>query len=241
MPLPAAGGLQDVGGDEEARARHGTGGVQREARLVQELRLAQEPHAVAGRDPVAAEVLGVAVGSGGLRTVIEGGVHLAEVVHIQHVVGVEDEERLVIAVGVLLPDGLQAVIERIALPHQLVVAAGEHDGAGLAGHVGRVISAVVGDDEDVDELGGIVLHLDGVDEVGDDRLLIARRHHDRVAVVGARHLLRCPARQHHEHVEKLVGIANSEGKKHAEIEDVNEGQRRHLRCYGIEHLEAPRT
>ena len=210
-------------------------------RLVQKLRLAQEPHAVASGDPVAAEVLGVAVGGGGLRAVIEGGVHLTEVVHIEHVVGVEDEKRLIVAVGVLLPDGLQAVIERIALPHQLVVAAGEHDGAGLAGHVGRVISAVVGDDEDVDELGGIVLHLDGVDEVGDDRLLIARRHHDRVAVVGARHLLRCPARQHHEHVEKLVGIANSEGKKHAEIEDVNEGQRRHLRCCGIEHLEAPRT
>ena len=35
---------------------------------------------------------------------------------------------VVVAIGVLLPDGLQTVVQGIALPHLLVVAAREHDG-----------------------------------------------------------------------------------------------------------------
>ena len=241
VPLPAAGLLQDVGGDEEARAGHRAGGVQGEPRLVQELGLAQEPHAVAGRDPVAAEVLGVAVGGGCLGAAVEGGVHLAEVVHVQHVVGVEDEEGLVVLVGVLLPDGLQAVVQRVALPHLLVVVARKHDGAGLAGHLGRAVGAVVGDDEHIDELGGVVLHLDGMDEIGDDRLLVAGSHHDSVAVVARSRALGGTTGENDQHVVELIGVTQGKGQEHAEVEDVNEGQRRHLRSYGIEHQCTPWT
>ena len=241
VPLPAAGLLQDVGRDEEPGARHGAGGVQGQARLVEELGLAQEPHAVAGRDPVAPEVLGIAIGGGGLGTRIEGGVHLAEVVHVQHVVGVEDEVGLVVLVGILLPDGLQAPVEGVALPHLLVVVARKHNGAGLAGHLGRAVGAVIGDDEHIDELGGVVLHLDGMDEIGDDCLLVARSHHDSVAVVARSRLLRGATGENDQHVVELIGVAQGKGQEHAEVEDVNEGQRRHLRSYGIEHQCTPWT
>ena len=222
VPLPTAGALDDVGRHEEARARHDAARVEREARLRQELRLAQEPYGVAGGDPVGVVVLGVAVAGGGLGAVVERGVHLAEVVHVEHVVGIEHEVGLVAAVGVLLADDLEAVVERVALPHLLVVVPGKDDGAGLAGHVGRVVSAVVGDDEHVDELLRIVLHLDGVDEVADDGALVAGRDDGGEPVVLLRNELLGLAREHHEHVVELVRIADAEGEKHAEVEDIDE-------------------
>ena len=79
---------------------------------------------------------------------------------------------------------------------------------------------------------GIVLHLDGVDEVGDDRLLVARRDDDGIAVVlfGLKAFM--TMNQHFENVEELVRVANRENQKHADIEDINEG---YLREKLIEH------
>ena len=233
VPLPAARLLDDVGGDEEARARDGAAGVERQARLVEELGLAQEPHGIAGGDPVGSVVLGVAVARGRLGAGVEGLVHLAEVVHVEDVVGVEDEVGLVALVGVLRADDREAVVERIALAHLLGVVAREDDGARIARDLGGVVRAVVGDDKHVDELGGIVLHLDGMDEVADDRALVARGHHHGEAVVLLGDVLLGLARQDDEHVEKLVGVANGEYREHAEIEDIDE---RYLREKLIEHL-----
>ena len=233
VPLPTAVLLDDVGGYEEARARHGATGVQRETRLVQELRLAQEPHGVARGYPVGVVVLGVSIAGRGLRSVVEGLVHLAEVVHIQHVVGVEHEVRLVTLVGVALANALEAVVERVALANFLVVAAGKDDGACLAGHARGVVRAVVGDDEHVDELGRIVLHLDGVDEVADDGALVASRDDCGELVVLLRRELLGLARQHHEHVVELIRVADREREKHAEVEYVNE---RDLRKKLVQHL-----
>ena len=102
---------------KKARTRHGARGVERQTRLVEELRLAQEPHAVARRNPIGAEVLGVAVRRRSFGARVERGVHLAEVVGVEHVVGVENEIRLMARVSVALPYGLQPEIERVALPH----------------------------------------------------------------------------------------------------------------------------
>ena len=222
VPLPAARALQHVRSDEETGARHGARGVEREARLVEELGLAQEPYAVAGRYPVGGEVLGVAVAGGRLRAAVEGLVHLAEVVDVQHVVGIEHEVCLVVVVGVLVPDGLQAVIEGIALAHLLVVAAREHDGPGIAGDVGCVVGAVVGHHIHIQQLRRIALPLQACDQLPDDPLLVPGGDQHRVAGVALRLGLGGTVREHPEHVEQLVGIAASERDEHAHVEYVDE-------------------
>ena len=183
VPSPAVVLLNDIRCDEKARARHCAARVEREARLIQKLGLAQEPHGVASRNPVGVVVLGVAVARGRLRAVVEGLVHLAEVVHVEHVVGIEDEIRLVAPVGILAADDLEAVIERITFANLFCVEALEHNRARLARHIGGVVGAVVGDDEHVDQLCRVVLHLDGVDQVADDRAFVAGRNDDSVSVV----------------------------------------------------------
>ena len=46
-----------------------------------------------------------------------------------------------------------------------------------------VLVNLVGNDIDVDQLCRIVLHLDGVDQVADDRAFVAGRNDDGVSVV----------------------------------------------------------
>ena len=222
VPLPAAVALDDLRGHEKARTGNGTAGVERQACLVEELRLTQEPHGVTGGDPVAVVVLGVAVAGGCHGAVVEGLVHLAEVVHIEHVVGVEHEIGLVAAIGILAADDVETVIERIALAHLLGVEAREHDGAGLTGDLGGVVRAVVGDDEHVDELARVVLHLDRMDELADDRAFVAGADDGGELVVLLRDKLLGLAGEHHEHVVELVRVADGERQEDAEVEYVHE-------------------
>ena len=236
VPSPAVVLLDNVSGNEKARARHRAARVERKAGLVQELGLAQEPYGIAGGNPVGVIVLGVAVARGRLRAVVEGLVHLAEVVHVEHVVRVEDEIRLVAAVGVLATDDLEAVIERVALANLLGVEALEHSCARLARHVGGVIGAIVGDDEHVDQLCRIVLHLDGVDQITNDRALVAGRNDNGVSMVLFRDELLRLARKHDEHVVQLIGIANGKRDEDAEVEDIHE---RYLREELVEHQPCP--
>ena len=222
VPLPAAVAFDDLRGHEEARAGNGAAGVERQASLVEELRLTQEPHGVTGGDPVAVVVLGVTVAGGCDGAVVEGLVHLAEVVHVEHVVGVEDEIRLIAAIGILAADDVEAVIERVTLAHLLGIETREHDGTGLASDLGSVIGAIVGDDEHVDKLARVVLHLDRVDELADDRAFVARADDGGEPVVLPRYKLLGLAGEHHEHVVKLIRIADGERQEDAEVEYVHE-------------------
>ena len=222
VPLPATVALDDLRGHEKARARNGAAGVERQAGLVEELRLAQEPHGVAGGNPVAVVVLRVTVAGGCHSAVIEGLIHLTEVVHIKDVVGVEHEIRLIPAIGVLAADDVEAVVERIALTHLLGIETREHDGTGLTGNLGGVISAVIGDHEHVDKLARIVLHLDGMNELADDRAFVACADDGRELVVLPRDKLLGLAGKHHEHVVKLIRIADGERQEDAEVEYIHE-------------------
>ena len=119
------------------------------------------------------------------------------------------------------------------LAHLLGIETREHDGAGLASDLGSVIGAVVGDDEHVDELGRIVLHLDRMDQIADDRALVACGHDHGEAVVLLGDVLLGLARQDDEHVEKLIGVADGEYSEHAEVKDIDE---RYLGEKLVEHL-----
>src|SRR5699024_8914117 len=61
VEIPAAAVAQDLLREEKARAGDGAARAELHARVVQKLRLAQEPERIAGGDPVVPEVLGVAL------------------------------------------------------------------------------------------------------------------------------------------------------------------------------------
>ena len=119
-------------------------------------------------------------------------------------------------------DDVEAVIERVTLAHLLGIETREHDGAGLASDLGSVIGAVVGDDEHVDKLARVVLHLDRVDELADDRAFVARADDGGELVVLLRDKLLGLAGEHHEHVVKLIRIADGERQEDTEVEYVHE-------------------
>lgn len=97
---------------------------------------------------------------------------------------------------------------------------------------------LVGDDEHVDQLCRVVLHLDGVDQVADDRAFVAGRNDDGVSVVLFRDKLLRLAREHDKHVVELIGIANGKRDEDAEVEDIH---KRYLREELVEHQPLPLT
>ena len=232
MPLPTAGLVDDVGSDEEAGARNGAAGMKVQTGLAKEFGLTEEPHGVTGGDPVGIIVLGIAVASGGLRAVVEGLVHLTEVIHIKDIVGVEHEVRLVPAVRIILVDDLERMVKRVALANLLGVEAFENRGAFGSGNLRRVVGAVVGNHEHVDQFLRVVLNFDGMNEIGDNRALVACGDDNGEAMILLRGDGLWTMNKNLNHVEKLVGVANRENKEHAQIEDVH---KRHLRYELIDH------
>lgn len=95
---------------------------------------------------------------------------------------------------------------------------------------------LVGDDEHVDQLCRVVLHLDGVDQVADDRAFVAGRNDDGVSMVLFRDKLLRLAREHDKHVVELIGIANGKRDEDAEVEDIH---KRYLREELVEHQPCP--
>ena len=233
MPFPPADLVDNLRGDKEARTRNRAARVEIQARLGEELRLTEEPRRITCGNPVGIVILGITIARRGHRAIVEGLVHLAEIIHVENIVGIEDEVRLVATVGVLRENRLDAEIERIAFADELVVEAAEDDRARLLGNLSGIVSTIVSHHEDVDQLGRIVLHLNRVDEVADYRALVAGRDEHGITMVLFRRELTRLRDKNVENVEQLVRVANGEYEKHAEIEDVDE---RYLREKLVYHV-----
>ena len=108
------------------------------------------------------------------------------------------------------------------LAHLLGIETREHDGASLTGHLGGVVCAVIGNHEYVDQLARIVLHLDGMDKLTDDRAFIAGTDNCSELVILLRDKLLRLAGKHHEHVIKLIRIADGKRQEDAEVEYIHE-------------------
>ena len=211
--------LDDARAHHPARARDGAARAEEHARVVEELGLAQEPQRIGRANPAGVEVLGVAVARGDEIARVEGLVHLGHVGGAQQIVGVEDEEGLVLT-RVLVEHTVEAIVEHPALALAREVVALVDDGPGAAGLLGGVVRAGVGHHEGVDELRRVVLLLDGAHEVGYDALLVVRRDEEGVAVVapGLGEANRA-APQRHEDVDELIEVREREERPHDEVED----------------------
>ena len=221
VEVPAVHGLHDLGGDQVARTGDGAGGAAEHARVVEEAGLAEEPDGVGSANPRASEVLGVAIAREREISLVEGIVHDGHVIRRQQVVGVEDDERLVLA-RILVEDAVEAVIHHPALALARQVVALVDDGSGLAGTRRRLIRAGICDNEDIDEFGRIVLCLDGLHQVGDHGFLVVRRDEERVRMLllclGDLHLV---AHVADDKEDELVEEAHRKEHGDDEVEDLD--------------------
>ena len=106
---------------------------------------------------------------------------LPDEVGVQDVVGVQHQVGVVVPP---LPDVIQQELQGIALAHMAAVLPGKDLRSVGAGDDGGRIGAVVRDNIGVQELCGVVLGADAVQELADDGLLVPGGDEDRDPVAG---------------------------------------------------------
>ena len=181
-------------------------------------RLSQKPEGVAGGNPVGAVVFGVAVAGDHAKTGREGFVHLADIILIQEVVGVENEIAVKISSAVLLHHLIEQELEGIALAHPRFVLPHKDRGAGLLRDGGRPVGAVVRHHKDRNQLGRIFLSPDAFDQLADHCLLIPGRDHNRIPVGhDPRRAAGCLLHRTHQQIEKLIRIAEHKDRRNDKI------------------------
>jgi len=116
-----------------------------------------------------------------MESLVKGVVHLRHVIAGDDVVGIEDEVALK-RVGILVENAIETKVHDPALALASEVITLVNNGTGLARELRGVVGAGVGNDKDLDELGRIVLVLDGANEVGDHGLLVMRSNEEGVPV-----------------------------------------------------------
>ena len=171
MELPAVHALDNTGGDKVARARDGAGRLADITRVVEEAGLTQIPGGVGRGNPRTAEVLGVTIARDHMKALVKGIIHLGDVIAGDNIVGIEDKVALK-RVGILVENAIETKVHDPALALAGQVIALVNNGTGLARELRCVVGASIGDHEDLDKLGRIILVLDGANEVGDNGLLV---------------------------------------------------------------------
>ena len=207
MEGPAALLPQHLAAEKEARAGDGAARPQQHPRVVKIFGFAQEPKAVARRDPVVAVIFGIAVARYDVVAVGESLVHPLNVVRPQEIVRVKDEVT-VKALRLVLRNVPQQGVEGVALAHLFAVKALVNRRACRACRVRGTVRAVVRHDENFQLVLRVGLPMQAADQVGNDRFLIARADQNGVAVQ-LRLLVRLVFLDvRNQNVEKLIGIAH---------------------------------
>ena len=219
VELPAVHALNNTGGDEVARTRDGARSLADVARVVEKACLAQIPGGISCRDPRAAEVLGVAVACDHMEALVKGVIHLGYVIAGDNVIGVKNKVALK-GIGILVKNAVKTKVHDPALTLTGQVVTLIDDGASLASELRRVIGAGIGNHEDLDKLGRIVLVFDGAHEIGNYRLLVMRRNKEGIAMelfgLGRCDLTAQGANDKEDH---LVQKADREQRNHNLVKD----------------------
>ena len=116
-----------------------------------------------------------------MEALVKGVIHLGDVIAGDNIIGIEDKEALK-GIGILVKDTVETKVHDPALAFTGQVVSLVHDSARLARELRGVVGAGVGNDKDLDELGRIVLILDGANEVGDNGLLVMRRNKEGITM-----------------------------------------------------------
>lgn len=116
-----------------------------------------------------------------MEALVKGIIHLGDVIAGDNVVGIEDKVALK-RIGILVENAIETKVHDPALALTGQVIALIDDGARLARELCRVIGTGIGDHKDLDELGRIILVLDGANKIGDNGFLVMRRDKEGIAV-----------------------------------------------------------
>lgn len=242
MEGPAAVLLDDLGGHQKACARHVAVGTQQGAGEVEEPGLPQKPDGISGGDPVVPEVFGVAVAGHRVIALIEGAVHLPHKVGVHQIVRVKDKIA-VIAVLTLLLQLAEEVVHGVALALVNGVPPLVHEGSRLPGGPGGVVGAVVRHHVQVQQLLGIVLFSETVQQLADHLFLIAGGDHHRKAVepAGLMAVLMPAQQQAHHQIKALVQIQQGKQQHNAPVQPFDKFQNRHCIVFLRYTVKAKRT
>ena len=118
---------------------------------------------------------------------------------------------------------MEEVVQGVALALVDAVKPLVYVRAGLTGHSGGVIGAVVRHHIEVQELGRVILLAHTLQKLGDDAGLIAGGHHYGKAVQAAGLVLVLPAAadQSHHYIDALVEIEQCKQDGHQKIQKFN--------------------
>ena len=217
MEGPGARLLQHPAAEQEAGAGHGAAGAQQEPGVIEIPALPQEPQGVTGADPVVAVVLAVAEAGDDVMAVGKRPVHGLHIVGSQNIVRVKHEVA-VEALGIVLLQVLQQLLQGVALAHLHLVEPLIHVGPGHPGHHGRVVGAVVRQDENGQQTLRIRLSPEAGDQVADDPLLVPGTDQNGVPVVLGRAVGPGLPQPGHRDIQELIGIADEEDNRYDKID-----------------------
>ena len=164
----------------------------------------QIPHRVGRGYPAVAEIFRVAVAMERLKAVAVGTVDLGDVVRAEQVVRVEDQKRIVLLQSVAAPDPVEQIVQRVALSDPAAVEAPVDARTVGLRSLRRAVGAVIGHDIGRDAFGGIILCADALQEVWQNRFLIARRDQNGVARRLLRLVLRLAPEQRNDQIHRLI-------------------------------------
>ena len=205
--VPAAHAFQQIPGKAEARAVDGAGGAKGHPGAVAVGGIVDVPEAIPGGEPVVAEILGIAVAAEGVISLGHHPVHLADVVGFQQIVGVEDEECVIIVQPFRLIDLVQQEIQGIALADVDPVEPLKDPCPVELCQGCRAVGAVVRHHEGVDG-AAVILGGDGVEQMGQHRLLVPGGDENGVAVIFLHSFMTASVKKGKDQVDHLVEIAN---------------------------------
>ena len=109
-----------------------------------------------------------------MEALVKGIIHLGDVIAGDNIVGIEDKVAFK-RVRILVENAIETKVHDPALALTGQVIALVNNGTGLARELRGVVGTGIGDHEDLDKLGRIILVLDGANKVGDHGLLVMRR------------------------------------------------------------------
>ena len=137
---------------------------------------------------------------------------------VQQVVRVEDKVAVVALLGILLPNVLQQESQGIALAHLHLVLPLKHPRSMLSGNGGCAVGAVVRHHINVQQVLGIVLLPDALQQLGDDGALVAGGDEHRVPAQFARREGPPLAQQPRAQKHRLIAVACREQSRQKKID-----------------------
>lgn len=217
--LPAGLPVQDIPVDQKAGPGNGAAGAQKGAGVVQICCFPQEPEGIAGREPVGAVILRIAVAGKDPVPGAEALVHFCDIMFVKKVVRVKYEETVIILGPTQIGNmGIQ-LIQCITFSDQPLVEALEDRRAVFGGDPSGPVSAVIRYHIDIYQLGGIVAGFDALQQIADNFFFVSCRDHNGIPVgLTCRPVFLGRYDKCVQDIKKLIGIAQCKQDTDAGVE-----------------------